>query len=206
MVSTTGCAIDNTTALFPPSRLTLSRTVFPNPSLQGCQWTGEMSQKELIRQAESLRVWMAEHTFTLAFSRILSLRFYRKREKIRSWLSPTSIVVCTRRRWMSWKQCTAELSPELSSFLMNIWPIHPVSSLQLHSVDDRMNMLEMLLCTLHTMYCNFTHGWDPLLTLSAGRQDEFRAWREVCKRCNWNYEYLAFSLATKQAIVRVKNA
>ena len=38
------------------------------------------------------------------------------------------------------------------------------------------------------------------------RQDEFRAWRESCKRCGWNYEYLAFSLSTKQAVVRVIEA
>lgn len=35
------------------------------------------------------------------------------------------------------------------------------------------------------------------------RQDEFRAWRECCKRFGWKYEYLGFSLPTKQAVVRV---
>ena len=35
------------------------------------------------------------------------------------------------------------------------------------------------------------------------RQDEFRAWRECCKRFGWKYEYLAFSLSTQQAVVRV---
>jgi len=38
------------------------------------------------------------------------------------------------------------------------------------------------------------------------RQDEFRAWRECCKRFGWTYEYLGFSLATKQAVVRVTSA
>jgi tetratricopeptide (TPR) repeat protein len=38
------------------------------------------------------------------------------------------------------------------------------------------------------------------------RQDEFRAWRECCKRFGWKYEYLAFSLGTKQAVVRVTSA
>jgi hypothetical protein len=57
-----------------------------------------------------------------------------------------------------------------------------------------------VLCTLYSLLeSNFDY-------ISVGRQDEFRAWREVCKRCNWKYEYLAFSLATKQAIVRVKDA
>jgi len=38
------------------------------------------------------------------------------------------------------------------------------------------------------------------------RQDEFRAWRECCKRFGWQYEYLGFSLATKQCVVRVTSA
>lgn len=38
------------------------------------------------------------------------------------------------------------------------------------------------------------------------RQDAFRAWRECCKRFGWSYEYLAFSIATKQVVVRVTNA
>eukprot|EP00979_Chaetoceros_neogracilis_P005432 scaffold991_cov279-Chaetoceros_neogracile.AAC.12 len=38
------------------------------------------------------------------------------------------------------------------------------------------------------------------------RQDEFRAWRECCKRFGWTYEYLGFSLATKQVVVRVTGA
>ena len=38
------------------------------------------------------------------------------------------------------------------------------------------------------------------------RQDEFRAWRECCKRFGWQYEYLGFSLTTKQVVVRVTSA
>lgn len=38
------------------------------------------------------------------------------------------------------------------------------------------------------------------------RNDEFRAFRECCKRFGWKYEYLAFSLSTKQAVVRVTDA
>lgn len=45
--------------------------------------------------------------------------------------------------------------------------------------------------------------FDEYLCHPSWRQDEFRAWRECCKRFGWNYEYLAFSLSTKQAVVRV---
>mmetsp|Transcript_17790 Transcript_17790/g.20270 ORF Transcript_17790/g.20270 Transcript_17790/m.20270 type:complete len:468 (+) Transcript_17790:160-1563(+) len=38
------------------------------------------------------------------------------------------------------------------------------------------------------------------------RQDEFRAWRECCKRFGWQYEYLGFSFATKQVVVRITSA
>jgi tetratricopeptide (TPR) repeat protein len=38
------------------------------------------------------------------------------------------------------------------------------------------------------------------------RQDEFRAWRECCTRFGWKYEYLAFSLSTKQVVVRIIGA
>jgi tetratricopeptide (TPR) repeat protein len=38
------------------------------------------------------------------------------------------------------------------------------------------------------------------------RNDEFRALRECCKRFGWKYEYLAFSLSTKQALVRITDA
>lgn len=48
--------------------------------------------------------------------------------------------------------------------------------------------------------------FDEYLCHSTWRQDEFRAWRECCKRFGWRYEYLAFSLATKQVVVRVTDA
>ena len=45
--------------------------------------------------------------------------------------------------------------------------------------------------------------FDEYLCHPSWRTDEFRAWRECCKRFGWQYEYLAFSLSTKQAVVRV---
>jgi hypothetical protein len=48
--------------------------------------------------------------------------------------------------------------------------------------------------------------FDEYLCHPTWRQDEFRAWRECCKRFGWQYEYLAFSLATKQTVVRVSYA
>jgi hypothetical protein len=45
--------------------------------------------------------------------------------------------------------------------------------------------------------------FDEYICHSTWRQDEFRAWRECCKRFGWKYEYLAFSLATKQTVIRV---
>lgn len=45
--------------------------------------------------------------------------------------------------------------------------------------------------------------FDEYICHPTWRQDEFRAWRESCKRFGWKYEYLGFSLATKQAVVRV---
>ena len=48
--------------------------------------------------------------------------------------------------------------------------------------------------------------FDEYICHPSWRQDEFRAWRECCKRFGWKYEYLAFSLATKQTIVRVLEA
>lgn len=48
--------------------------------------------------------------------------------------------------------------------------------------------------------------FDEYLSHPTWRQDEFRAWRECCKRFGWQYEYLAFSLATKQTVVRVTDA
>lgn len=48
--------------------------------------------------------------------------------------------------------------------------------------------------------------FDEYLINPTWRQDEFRAWRECCKRFGWRYEYLAFSLSSKQAVVRVIEA
>ena len=48
--------------------------------------------------------------------------------------------------------------------------------------------------------------FDEYLINPSWRQDEFRAWRECCKRFGWRYEYLAFSLSSKQAVVRVIEA
>ena len=45
--------------------------------------------------------------------------------------------------------------------------------------------------------------FDEYICHPTWRQDEFRAWRECCKRFGWTYEYLAFSLSSKQAVVRV---
>ena len=45
--------------------------------------------------------------------------------------------------------------------------------------------------------------FDEYIGHPTWRQDEFRAWRECCKRFGWKYEYLAFSLSTTQTIVRV---
>ena len=45
--------------------------------------------------------------------------------------------------------------------------------------------------------------FDEYICHPTWRQDEFRAWRESCKRFGWKYEYLGFSLTTKQAVVRV---
>jgi len=48
--------------------------------------------------------------------------------------------------------------------------------------------------------------FDEYLGHATWRQDEFRAWRECCKRFGWQYKYLAFSLATNQAVVQVTDA
>ena len=45
--------------------------------------------------------------------------------------------------------------------------------------------------------------FDEYICHPSWRQDEFRAWRECCKRFGWQYEYLGFSLSSKQAVVRV---
>jgi tetratricopeptide (TPR) repeat protein len=60
---------------------------------------------------------------------------------------------------------------------------------------------------LESMYDRVVPGtvlvFDEYLCHSTWRQDEFRAFRECCKRFGWHYEYLAFSLSTKQAVVRI---
>ena len=45
--------------------------------------------------------------------------------------------------------------------------------------------------------------FDEYICHPTWRNDEFRAWREAVKRFGWNYEYIAFSLTSKQAIVRI---
>lgn len=45
--------------------------------------------------------------------------------------------------------------------------------------------------------------FDEYLGHPTWRQDEFRAWRECCKRFGWQYRYLGFSLSTKQAVVQL---
>eukprot|EP00533_Pseudo-nitzschia_delicatissima_P015050 CAMPEP_0197278800 /NCGR_PEP_ID=MMETSP1432-20130617/19185_1 /TAXON_ID=44447 /ORGANISM="Pseudo-nitzschia delicatissima, Strain UNC1205" /LENGTH=456 /DNA_ID=CAMNT_0042745231 /DNA_START=149 /DNA_END=1519 /DNA_ORIENTATION=- len=45
--------------------------------------------------------------------------------------------------------------------------------------------------------------FDEYVCHPTWRQDEFRAWRETCKRFGWTYEYLGFSLSSKQAVVRI---
>lgn len=60
---------------------------------------------------------------------------------------------------------------------------------------------------LESMHSRIVPGtviiFDEYICHPTWRHDEFRAWRECCKRFGWQYEYLAFSLSTKQAIVRV---
>jgi tetratricopeptide (TPR) repeat protein len=48
--------------------------------------------------------------------------------------------------------------------------------------------------------------FDEYICHPTWRQDEFRAWRECCKRFGWKYEYLGFSLSTKQTVIRVTEA
>ena len=63
---------------------------------------------------------------------------------------------------------------------------------------------------LESMHSKIVPGtilvFDEYLCHPTWRQDEFRAWRECCKRFGWQYEYLAFSLETKQTVVKVVNA
>ena len=46
-------------------------------------------------------------------------------------------------------------------------------------------------------------AFDEYICHPTWRNDEFRAFRECCKRFGWNYEYLGFSLTSKQALVRI---
>jgi len=48
--------------------------------------------------------------------------------------------------------------------------------------------------------------FDEYIGHPTWRYDEFRAWRECCKKFGWKYEYLGFSLSTNQAVVRVMEA
>ena len=45
--------------------------------------------------------------------------------------------------------------------------------------------------------------FDEYICHPTWRQDEFRAWRESVKRFGLSYEYLGFSLSSKQSVVRV---
>lgn len=45
--------------------------------------------------------------------------------------------------------------------------------------------------------------FDEYLGNEHWREDEFRAFQEAVTRFGWNYEYLGFSLFTKQAVVRI---
>jgi Macrocin-O-methyltransferase (TylF) len=60
---------------------------------------------------------------------------------------------------------------------------------------------------LELLRCKIVPGTILLFSEYIGhptwRNDEFRALRECFKRFGWKYEYLAFSLSTKQAIVRI---
>ena len=71
-------------------------------------------------------------------------------------------------------------------------------------------------CDLYTSTNDVLEGWahrivpgtvlvfDEYLCHPTWRQDEFRSWRECCKRFGWHYDYLAFSFSTKQAVVQVR--
>ena len=45
--------------------------------------------------------------------------------------------------------------------------------------------------------------FDEYIAYPSWKEDEYRAWQECCGKYGWEYDYLAFSLATKQAIVKV---
>ena len=45
--------------------------------------------------------------------------------------------------------------------------------------------------------------FDEYLMNQGWREDEFKAFQEAVERHAWNYEYLAFNLFSKQAVVRI---
>lgn len=82
---------------------------------------------------------------------------------------------------------------------------HPDAVLAYANIDC--DLYTSTLDILESMYDRIVPGtvliFDEYLCHSTWRHDEFRAWRECCKRFGWHYEYLAFSLSTKQAVVRI---
>jgi Flp pilus assembly protein TadD len=48
--------------------------------------------------------------------------------------------------------------------------------------------------------------FDEYLCAPKWREDEFRAFREAVKRYGWKYDYLAFNLPTRQAVIRIECA
>jgi hypothetical protein len=46
-------------------------------------------------------------------------------------------------------------------------------------------------------------AFDEYLFTAHWREDEFKAFQEAVAVCGWRYEYLAFSLLSKQAVVRI---
>jgi len=48
--------------------------------------------------------------------------------------------------------------------------------------------------------------FDEYLCAPRWREDEFRAFREAVQRYGWEYEYLAFNLPTRQAVIRIGRA
>jgi tetratricopeptide (TPR) repeat protein len=82
---------------------------------------------------------------------------------------------------------------------------HPDAVLAYANIDC--DLYSSTLDILEAMYDRIVPGtvliFDEYLCHSTWRHDEFRAWRECCKRFGWHYEYLAFSLTTKQVVVRI---
>ena len=48
--------------------------------------------------------------------------------------------------------------------------------------------------------------FDEYLCTPRWREDEFRAFREAVQRYGWEYDYLAFNLPTRQAVIRIVRA